>query len=323
MTERTERDDTPGTPALRESRMHLLTPAAPGVGVVVSNERCTASRKSTGFVRHLALDVSATPLARAWVSGQSFGVLPPGLDPQGRPHRLRLYSIASPTAGEDGAGNIIATTVKRTIDEHVETGKLFLGVASNYLCDLQPGEQVRLTGPNGKRFVLPTDPAQHDYVFIATGTGIAPFRGMIRELLETGVRSRVVLVMGVPYAADLLYDAELRALAQAHPNFTYLTALSREPQPDGAPPMYVHARLAHAAELFAPLLASERTLLYMCGIAGMELGVLQTLARTLPPGTLEQYLRADAPVLAEIDRWERRHLHKDVRPTRRVFMEVY
>lgn len=313
----------PGTPILPEAKMHLAVPSNPGIGVVVSNEKCTASRKAAGFVRHVAIDVSATPLAGNFIAGQSFGVLPPGEDSHGRPHKLRLYSIASPTQGEDGSGRILATTVKRTIDEHWETGKLFLGVASNYLCDLRPGDPVKVTGPNGKRFVLPANPAAHDYVFFATGTGIAPFRGMIRELLVARQPSRVVLVMGSPYASDLIYHAELQELAAANPNFTYLTAISRERQADGAPPMYAHDRLRYSADVLLPVLESPRSLIYVCGIAGMELGVFQHLARGLATAALEQYLHVDPDAMAGIDGWERRMIHKQVRPTRRVFLEVY
>src|SRR5262245_57070354 len=129
---------------LIEVKMHLHSPAEPAVGVCVINERCT-ERKSAHFVRHVAFDVTGTKLAGNFRAGQSFGVLPPGLDEKGRSHKLRLYSIASPSCGEDGKGNIVATTVKRTIDEHWETGKLFLGIASNYLCDLKLGDKVQLT----------------------------------------------------------------------------------------------------------------------------------------------------------------------------------
>ncbi|CAG0991212.1 ferredoxin--NADP+ reductase [Phycisphaerales bacterium] len=303
--------------------MHLLTPVKPGVATVVSNERCTASRKSSGFVRHLALDVSGTPLEGAFLSGQSFGVIPPGTDQFGRQHKLRLYSIASPTRGEDGSGKILATTVKRTIDEHWESGKLFLGVASNYLCDLRVGDKVTVTGPNGKRFLLPADPAAHDYLFFATGTGIAPFYGMIRELLGRDTGSRVVFTMGSPYATDLLYHRELTDLAERHANFTYLTALSRERQLDGSPPMYAHDRLARSADIFAPMLESPRTLIYVCGIAGMELGVFQRLAERLSEPARDQYLRVDASARENIANWERRMINKELHPTRRVFLEVY
>jgi ferredoxin--NADP+ reductase len=224
-----------GTPVLPEAKMHLVTPAQPGIATVVLNERCTASRKSAGFIRHLVLDVSKTALAGNYISGQSFGVIPPGLDEHGKPHKLRLYSIASPTTGEDGEGRVLATTVKRTIDEHNETQRLFLGVASNYLCDLKPGAEVKVTGPSGKRFVLPVDAGAHDYVFFATGTGIAPFRGMLMDLFRRGVSSKIILVMGAPYATDLLYHQDLLRWQEEHPNFTYLTAISREKHADSAP----------------------------------------------------------------------------------------
>ena len=312
-----------GTPVLPEAKMHLVSPAAPAEGVVVSNERCTASKKAAGFVRHVAIDVSRTPLAGNFLSGQSFGVVPPGLDAAGKPHKLRLYSIASPTVGEDGAGRVLATTVKRTIDEHRDTGRLVLGVASNYLCDLRPGDRVPVTGPNGKRFVLPADPALHNYVFFATGTGIAPFRGMLMDLLRLGVPSRIVLVMGAPYASDLLYHQDLLRWQAEHPNFRYLTAISRERQEDGCEGFYCHDRIRRHKDELASLFADERTLIYICGIAGMELGVFQRLAEVLPRPALDQYLAVDDAALTDIPAWDRRMIHKQLRPTRRVFLEVY
>lgn len=313
---------TPGTPTLPDVKMHLATPAKTCTGTVVKTYRCTASQKAAGFVRHVSIDITGTPLAGTFVAGQSFGVIPPGVDANGKPHKLRLYSIAAPTRGEDGQGNILSTTVKRTIDEHWNTHRLFLGVASNYLCDLKEGDTVTLTGPNGKRFVLPADPDAHDYLFVATGTGIAPFRGMTLQLLGDQRKSRIVLAMGSPYASDLLYHQDFTALAQQHANFRYLTAISRERQADGAKPMYIHERLAAARDELAPMLASERTLIYVCGIAGMELGIMQTLAGMLPPEQREQYLRVD-PEAGEAGAWDRKMLNKTLHPTRRVFLEVY
>lgn len=333
-------------PILPEVKMHVCMPASPTQGVVVSNERCTAGRKPAGFVRHVVIDTSGTPLAGSFVAGQSFGILPPGVDAKGHPHKVRLYSLASPRHGEDGKGALVATTVKRLIDEHHESGKLFLGVASNYLCDAKPGDTVRLTGPSGKRFVLPADPSAHDYVFFATGTGIAPFRGMIKELFETPGRDplavKVTLVMGAAYASDLLYDQELRAIADRHPGFRYLTAISRETQETsvGRRTLYVQDRIGLEPEL-KELLRGERTLVYVCGIAGMELGILRAIATELGDSSgvgAAGYLEWDAQVgdgleVGEtpagskvgvgVGAWTRRMLHKQVRPTRRVFLEVY
>lgn len=322
----TTTDPRPGEPSaegarLPEVRMHLHGPADPARGVVVSNDRCTAG-KSHSFVRHVVIDVSGSRLEGSFRAGQSFGVIPPGADAAGRAHKLRLYSIASPSAGEDGQGRHVATTVKRTIDEHWETQRLFLGVASNYLADLRPGDSVGLTGPSGKRFLVPEDPGAHDYLFIATGTGIAPFRGMLRELDAAGFPSRAVLVMGSPYATDLIYDDQMRELASRRPGFSYLTALSRQPQTDGGPPMYVDARLSTHRDLIAGMLASERTLLYVCGVAGMELGVVRRLAEVLPRDVLSQYVRPE-PAAGEPASWTRRMLHREVKLTRRVMLEVY
>ncbi len=308
--------------------MHLCMPSAPVEGVVVSNERCTASKKSAGFVRHVAIDVSGTPLSGRFIAGQSFGVIPPGTDAKGVPHKVRLYSIASPTAGEDGRGAVLATTVKRLIDEDWVSGSLYLGVASNYLCDRRPGDRVKVSGPNGKRFVLPARADEHDYVFFATGTGIAPFRGMLGDLYGTPAapgtrRPRVTLVMGSPYASDLLYHEQLLDLARREPAFTYLPTLSREKQTDGSPAAYVQDRLSTHRDLFGPMLASDRALVYICGVAGMELGIFQGLARYLPADARKQYLDLDPDAASDPTGWTRRMIHKQVRPTRRVFLEVY
>lgn len=302
--------------------MHLHTPAEPAEAVCVVNERCT-QKKSAHFVRHVAFDVSGSRLAGNFVSGQSFGVLPPGLDAHGKPHKLRLYSIASPTRGEDGKSTVIATTVKRMIDEHYDTGKLFLGVASNYLCDLKPGDKARLTGPSGKRFVLPVAPHEHSYIFFATGTGIAPFRGMLLDLLQAGVQSPIVLVMGSAYASDLLYHEELQELARRHSNFTYLTAISRERQGDGQGPLYVQDRLRTHQDVLLPVLRDRGGLVYICGLAGMEMGIFQQMATLLADDHLEPYLRVEDEVRSDVSGWKRAMLHKQITPTRRVFIEVY
>lgn len=319
--------EVPGIPVLPDVKMHLHTPSEPAIGRVVATSKCTASQKASGVIRHVSIDVSDSKLAGTFRPGQAFGVLPPGVDAKGQPHKLRLYSIASPTAGEDGNGSVIATTVKRLIDENVVDHRLFLGVASNYLCDLQVGDEVRVTGPNGKRFVLPKDTTAHDYVFFATGTGIAPFRGMIHDLLKSpeqrAAPSRVTLVLGSPYSTDLPYHAELAGLAREHTNFTYIPTVSRERRPDGGTGLYVQDQIPNHPETIGSVLSSTRGLIYICGIAGMELGIFQGLARHLPPSARRYYLDLDPEVEGDLDAWSRKMIHKQVRPTRRVFLEVY
>ncbi len=312
----------PGEPVLREVKMHLLRPTEPGVGTIVKNERCTASKKAAGFVRDIEIDISGTPLVGQCWPGQSLGVIPEGLDEHGKPHKVRLYSLSSSIAGADGQGKIYSVTVKRTIDEHWENHRLFLGVASNYLCDRQPGDKVRVSGPAGKRFVLPADHSAHDYTFIATGTGIAPFRGMLLDLVRLGCKSRITLMMGAPYSTDLLYHSYFLQMADEHHNFTYLTAISRE-STSGKGGLYVQDLISAQRDRLLPQFSSDRNLFYICGLAGMELGIFQQLALNLQGAALEQYLQVDPEPLRDIRRWDRRMIHKEVRPTRRIMMEVY
>ncbi|MCH2145199.1 MAG: hypothetical protein MK082_08645 [Phycisphaerales bacterium] len=318
-------------PVLPDAMMNLVKPTEPVVGRVTRNESCMRG-KSASFVRHIAIDVSGTPLEGNFRAGQAFGVVPPGTDERGRPEKVRLYSIASPTRGEDGEGRILSTTCKRLIDEFTpQTGKddkerhdLFIGKCSNYLCDLNVGDEVLVTGPSGKRFLLPVRPNDHDYLFLATGTGIAPYRGMVADLLEGPdgpVESDIHLVMGVGYTSDLLYDDTWRELAEKHPNFHYHTVVSRELLPNGDRGGYIHHFLDRQIELHDSLIRSDRTLMYMCGLAGMQLGVFQLLARL---GLGDGYLKVKE-ALADTDpsEWDSASIKRHVRPTHRCMLEVY
>ena len=248
--------------------------------------------------------MSGTPLENNIRSGQSIGILAPGVDEKGKAHSLRLYSVASPTGGEDGNGKIYATTVKRVIDENWDTQELFTGVASNYFCSLKPGDTVKMTGPSGKRYLLPENPENFNYIFFATGTGIAPFRGMIMDLVKAGSKNEMVMVFGCPYRTDLLYADYFNKLDADLPNFHYLKMISREePRSDGSKP-YVQSALTYNEDLLGPILRKDNTLIYICGLKGMEEGILKTL--------LKQGLTA---YVTETE--------KGLKHTDRMFVEVY
>ncbi|KAH8045511.1 NADPH-hemoprotein reductase [Aureococcus anophagefferens] len=85
--------------------------------------------------------------------GQSFGVIADGTNPKnGKPH----------TMGKDDPAK--------------------KGVCSNFICDSKPGDAVKMTGPSGKVMLMPEEKADTDYIMVATGTGIAPYRSFIRRL---------------------------------------------------------------------------------------------------------------------------------------------
>jgi len=103
------------------------------------------------------------------------------------------------------------------------------GFFSNFLADLPVGGEVRVHGPHG-HFILQSPIT--DSILIATGTGIAPMRGFAHWLFPEGGPDRsggkdIWLVYGTRHEPDLYYHDEFEALAAKHPNFHYLSTLSR------------------------------------------------------------------------------------------------
>src|ERR1700674_3671471 len=159
--------------------------------------------------KHLDFEVSAVPrfgfVAGQWLSFNSN-------KPDGE-EITRAYSIASPP-GDD---NRFALCLNRVQD----------GFMSNFLCDLKEGEKISCQGPFGD-FIL--RPPLRDTVFIATGTGIAPFRSMLHWLLAEKDRHRgreFWLLFGARGEQDIYYRDEFERLAAEHNNFHFLPTLSR------------------------------------------------------------------------------------------------
>ncbi len=96
--------------------------------------------------------------------------------------------------------------------------------------DLQVGDPLTFSGPYGRFFVR----RSHDkpMLFLAGGSGLSSPKSMVVDLLETGCEQPITLIHGVRSAADVYFDDTFRSLEAAHPNFTYVPALS---QPDDAP----------------------------------------------------------------------------------------
>ena len=299
--------------------LNIYKPKNPVEVKIVKSEIVTSSA-SPNFVRHVEFDVSGTDLEGNVLPGQALGVLAEGEDENGRPHKVRLYSTSSPTGGEDGQGKIYSTTVKRVIDEHWDNHSLFTGVCSNYLCNLEVGDTLMMTGPSGRRFLLPEKKEDYNYIFLATGTGIAPFRGMIMDLISEKAPSDVVLAFGCPYRTDLLYQETFEAFDEENDNFHYLPFVSREdPRPDGTKP-YVQYSLLDRKELMMPILEKENTLIYVCGLKGMETGIFQILAQLglYDYMELKDELQGTDPLT-----WSRDQVSKLVKPGNRMFLEVY
>ena len=158
---------------------------------------------------------------------------------------------------------------------------------------------------------------------LSTGTGIAPFRAMLHDLLAQSTGSRIVLVAGVPYATDLMYHDTFVSLDKQHSNFMYLPTVSRHAQFDGSPSCYVQDRLVTHKDLLIPMLESSRTLMYVCGILGMELGLCRTMHQVLAPEVLAPWMTIDGSISHEPASWNQKMMYRQIKPSGRVFIETY
>lgn len=103
------------------------------------------------------------------------------------------------------------------------------GLGTNYIHEqLKVGERVTLSGPYGRFFVRKS--AQAPMIFVAGGSGLSSPRSMILDLLEAGCTLPITLIYGQRNREELYYHQEFLDLAQKHPNFTYVPALSHEPE---------------------------------------------------------------------------------------------
>src|SRR5579872_2596167 len=171
---------------------------------------------------------------------------------------IRAYSIASPP--DDS--NKFALCLNRVQD----------GFMSNFLCDMKVGDEISCQGPFGD-FIL--RPPMRATIFVATGTGIAPFRSMLEWLLapmEAGrsdpseaphQNKQLYLLFGNRTEKDIYYHDEFQHLAEQHPNFNYLPTLSR-----GGPEW---KSLRGYVQEHVPRIAAGRTDMhaYICGLDKM------------------------------------------------------
>jgi ferredoxin-NADP reductase len=165
----------------------------------------------TEFTKHLEFTMEGIPRF-GFVPGQWLSLKtnhPDGTE------ITRAYSLASAPAGN----NRFALCLNRVQD----------GFMSNFLCDMKEGAEISCQGPFGD-FIL--RPPIADTIFIATGTGVAPFRSMLNWLFDSSQESaredkQFYLVFGSRTERDIYYHDQFQRLANDHTNFHYLPTLSR------------------------------------------------------------------------------------------------
>ncbi|MFO1323046.1 MAG: benzoyl-CoA 2,3-epoxidase subunit BoxA [Burkholderiales bacterium] len=247
--------------------VNLHTLARPAVGTVTGNFRLTGDGASSD-IRHIVIDFGAT--AFPVLEGQTVGIVPPGADEQGRPHYVRLYSIASPREGERPRYNNIALTVKRVTEDH--DGRPVRGVASNFLCDLDKGATIDVVGPFGTSFLMPNHPGS-SLLMICTGTGSAPMRAMTerrRRRIALNEGGELMLFFGARAPEELPYFGPLMKLPREFIDINL--AFSRVA---GQPKRYVQDLIRARGDDVFRHLANDQCFIYICGLKDMEDGVTE------------------------------------------------
>ena len=247
--------------------VNLYSIQKPAVATVSGNFRLTAEDASSD-IRHIVLDFGNASFPV--LEGQTIGILAPGLDANGKPHHVRLYSVASPRDGERPRYNNLSLTVKRVTTDH--EGTAVRGVASNFLCDLKKGEKVNVVGPYGTSFLMPNHPG-NNLLMICTGTGSAPMRAMTERRRRKSLPKedgKLMLFFGARTPDELPYFGPLTRLPKEFIDINL--AFSRVPD---QPKQYVQDLIRTRADEVARLLRDDNTYVYLCGLKGMEQGVDQ------------------------------------------------
>ena len=239
--------------------------------IVSGNVRVTQVGKDYD-THHIVLDFG-TQLMPV-LEGQSIGVIPPGIDSNGKPHHARMYSIASPRDGERPGYNNVSLTIKRVLEDH--QGNPVKGVASNFMCDLKVGDQVDVIGPFGTSFLMPNQ-SNTNIIMICTGTGSAPMRAMTewrRRLLKQNKYEggKLMLFFGARTPEELPYFGPLQNLPKEFIDTHF--AFSRNPN---QPKQYVQDLMREHADDLAKLVPQSNTYIYVCGLKNMEHGVMDAL----------------------------------------------
>jgi ferredoxin--NADP+ reductase len=135
--------------------------------------------------------------------------------PLKKPEKLirRAYSIASGSIDRESVEFYIAL-----VDNGALTPRLNV---------LKEGDRVHLGERVVGNFTLDVVPPENDVIFLATGTGLAPYLSMLRSNYDFSSRSRTLLLQGARQSWDLGYRDELNALAEQHESFTYVPMISR------------------------------------------------------------------------------------------------
>jgi benzoate/toluate 1,2-dioxygenase reductase subunit len=181
------------------------------IAVPTTSTRCKTGQSSFGATLSkvelhndaavvLELDVDAT--APVFLPGQYVNIGVPGSG------QHRSYSFSS-APGESKVSFLIK--------------KIPGGVMSHWLEGARPGDKLDLQGPLGSFYLRDV---QRPLLFLAGGTGLAPFLSMLEVLARSDSQQKVHLIYGVTRDLDLVQVEAIEAYAARLPNFSYATVVA-------------------------------------------------------------------------------------------------
>jgi CDP-4-dehydro-6-deoxyglucose reductase len=138
------------------------------------------------------------------------------------------------------------------------------GAFTPHLFEMKLGDSIEMSAPLG--FFVIRDPAK-EAVFIATGTGIAPFRAMAPDYLSHPHARHLTLIFGVRHESTIYYRDDFEALDSKYSNFRFWPTLSRAES-------FWTGRTGHVQAYLAEAIGDRRDLdFYICGLKAMVDGV--------------------------------------------------
>lgn len=224
------------------------------------------------------------------------------LEIDGSTQDVRLIKLSYPEGFQFKAGQYISISVK---DKNIKIRRPYSiassplkkncielcvknvnGLATNYLFGLEKNDEVEFLGPMGG-FILDKSSKMKGIIFIAVGTGIAPFMSMIPYLLESGYKKRIILIKGERKEKNMIYDEELSKLNQKYKNFEFYNVLSQPVDINFGNKGYVQNFLnKYIPENFEGDF-------YICGLSGMIKEVIKNLKGKGIPGKKIFYEKYD------------------------------
>jgi ferredoxin--NADP+ reductase len=195
---------------------------------------------------------------------QSFGVIVKYVGPFGNNVHHRLYTIANSAISASGLPEI-TMLVKRCYYVDDFSGEKYEGVASNYLCNRNSGDELLLTGPHSLPYAVPEDKTSN-IILIGMGTGIAPFKSFVRHIyknVKTG-KEKSDFFMALPAVLICLYLNDKEGdLTNYYDQKTFEAFYALSPRPHWADPIAMDKMIEGQSDEIKRN-AFQKQYLYLC-----------------------------------------------------------